>query len=104
MKKIVNGKRYDTTTAQSITSWSNNYNSNDFNYCEETLYKTKNGNYFIYGEGGAMSKYSVSVGCNGRGGSSDIVPMTKEEACEWCQERDEVDTIEEEFADMVKDA
>jgi hypothetical protein len=104
MKKIVDGKRYDTTTATKLDSWDNGLPNTDFGNCEEELYKTKNGNYFIYGSGGPMSSYSVSVGNNGYGGSSDIRPLTKEEAFEWCENHDLTDTIETEFADMIKDA
>ena len=104
MKKIINSKRYDTKTATEIGSWDNGLPSNDFGTCSETLYKTKSGNYFLYGEGGAMSSYSVSVGNNGYGGGSDIIPMSKQDAMKWCESRDLADEIEEEFADMVKDA
>ena len=104
MKKIINGKRYDTETATEIGSWDNGLSNSDFDNCSETLYKTKLGNYFLHGEGGAMSSYSVNVGNNGRGGSSEIIPMSKQEALEWCEIRGLADEIEEEFADTIKDA
>jgi len=104
MKKIVNGKRYDTETATRIENWWNRLSDSDFNHCEETLYKTKNGNYFIHGCGGPMTNYSVSVGNSGYGGSTQIRPLTKKEAYEWCEEHNLTDIIEEEFVDMIDDA
>ena len=37
MKSIINGKRYDTETAQELASWDNGCNCGDFHECEETL-------------------------------------------------------------------
>ena len=38
MKKIINGRKYDTETAKEIGYWSNGYPCSDFNHCNETLY------------------------------------------------------------------
>ena len=38
MKKIVNGRLYDTDTAKMFGSWSNGLSSSDFHYCTEDLY------------------------------------------------------------------
>lgn len=103
MKKVVNGKMYDTDTAELIDVWDNKYNSNDFHYVEEKLYKTKKGAYFLYGEGGPLSSYAEKCG-NGSCGSSDIRPMTKEEAIEWAEKRELTDLFETEFADVVEEA
>ena len=56
MKKIINGRKYDTETAKEIGYWSNGYPCSDFNHCEETLYLKKTGEYFLYGEGGALTE------------------------------------------------
>ena len=45
MKKIINGRKYDTETAKEIGYWSNGYPCSDFNHCEETLYLKKTGEY-----------------------------------------------------------
>ena len=57
MKTIINGRMYDTETAEKIAGWDNGIYGRDFRSCEETLYKKKTGEYFIYGSGGADSKY-----------------------------------------------
>lgn len=68
MKKVINGKIYNTETAIKVDCYCSDYYCSDFNYYDETLYKTKKGNYFLFGSGNALSKYSCSVGNNGRGG------------------------------------
>jgi len=55
MKKIINGKRYDTETAQLIGSASYS-NRTDFRFWSEELYRKKTGEFFLYGEGGPASK------------------------------------------------
>jgi hypothetical protein len=102
MKKTINGKTYNTETAKEIGSWSNNYYYNDFNHCQESLYVTKKGNYFIHGSGGPMSKYSVSVGNNCWGGSSDIIALTESEALEWAEEHDQ-DAVKH-FSHLLEEA
>ena len=100
MKKIINGKKYNTETAKEIGCWSNNYYCNDFNYCKETLYRKQTGEYFLYGHGGAMSKYSQSCGQNTWSGGSEIIPMTETEAREWAEEHLDCDEYEEIFGEV----
>lgn len=35
MKKIIDGKKYDTETAKLVGEWTNGYSYNDFHYCTE---------------------------------------------------------------------
>lgn len=97
MKKIVDGKRYDTETAEEIAYYSNDLYTTDFGWYEETLYRTKNGNWFIAGEGGAMTGYSRPCGNNGSCGGSDIRPLTNNEAKEWLEGNDEIEALETHF-------
>jgi hypothetical protein len=104
MKKIIDGKVYNTETATFIA---NDYFSNcsDFYYYDESLYRTRKGSYFIAGEGGAMTKYAVSCGNNSTSGSSKIFPLTLDEALEWCENHDiDADTIAEEFSELLQEA
>lgn len=84
MKKIINGRLYDTETAKMIGSWSNGLGSSDFHYCTEDLYQKKTGEYFLYGSGGAMSAYGKSYG-GGWCWGNDIIPMTEKEAKVWAE-------------------
>jgi len=101
MKKVINKLLYDTKTAELIVKWDNGYFTNDFNYCGEDLYLTENGNYFLYGEGGAMSKYATYCG-NSQGGGEDIIPLTAEEVIIWLQENNFPEILVERFPDKIK--
>ena len=86
MKKIINGKVYDTETAKKVASWYSNYARNDFHYYEEELYQKKTGEFFLYGEGNAASPYSKSCGQNEWCGGERIEPLTFKEAQKWAEE------------------
>lgn len=69
MKKSISRKVYNTDTAELIKT--NNYGEfGDPAGYQESLYKTPKGDFFIYGVGGAESKYP----------EEDIVTVTPEEA------------------------
>ena len=99
MKKIINGRKYDTETAKEVGCWSNGYPCSDFNHCKETLYLKKTGEYFLYGEGGALTQYARSV-FGGTTGGSRIIPMTEESAKEWTMEHLECDECEALFGEV----
>ena len=103
MISIINGKRYNTETATEVASYSQGYAS-DFGHFQETLYKTTKGAWFMYGEGGAMSRYSESYGQGERGPGSRVVVMTPDEVRSWLESHDEVDNLEEYFGDSLEDA
>lgn len=86
MKKIINGKKYDTETAESIATYYNNYNYNDFNSLTETLFKKKTGEFFLYGQGGPMTCYAEHYG-NSRTSGEKIIPFTIEQAKIWVEEK-----------------
>lgn len=96
MKKVINGKRYNTETAQHKAEWDNELPVNDFSYYTEDLYLKKTGEYFLHGKGGAASPYSKSVG-NASVESEKIVPLTIEEAQKWVEEKLDADQYEEIF-------
>ena len=103
MKRIIDGKRYDTDTARIIdTDWSN-LSKTDFGYWEETLYQKRTGEYFIYGEGGPMSKYAVSHGQNEWSGGEKIIPVSYEAARSWGEEHMGADEYEEHFGAIQED-
>lgn len=90
MKKIINGAVYNTETAKKLGNWDNGIYGNDFRNCEETLYCTKSGKYFLDGEGGPMSTYAVHHG-NTTSGGEQIMPLTPREARQWAKEKLEAD-------------
>lgn len=95
MKKIINGRKYDTATARLMASDFYSH-PGDFSHWREELYRKKTGEYFLYGEGGPMTPYAERVGMNGFRGGERIFPMTEAEAREWAEahvDADEYETI-----------
>lgn len=86
MKKAINNKIYDTNTAINVGEWWNRLPCNDLNFCAETLYRKKTGEFFLHGEGGPMSKYVVQIGNNEWSGGEKIIPLSYEAAQKWAQE------------------
>ena len=59
MKKNIDGTVYDTETAELILVRVEKYQIATSMNCTETLYRAKNGTYFIHVNGGPLSKWSV---------------------------------------------
>lgn len=102
MKKIINGKVYDTETAQKVGFWSNSLGYNDFNWREESLYRKKTGEYFLYGEGGPRTNYAERVG-NMWGSGERIMPLTFAEAKKWAEEHLDGEDYEKIFGEVTED-
>jgi hypothetical protein len=71
MKKVIDGKRYDTDTAEHLCSLPSVEDTTNFNWHATSLYQTKKGTFFIAGEGNASSIWASSEG-NGWGAGSGI--------------------------------
>lgn len=102
MKKIINGKKYDTETARKVGEYTHGY-PRDFSYYCEELYCKKTGEYFLYGEGGPSSPYSHAVSCNEWSGGSKIIPSTYDEARTWAEKHLDADEYEAEFGEVSDD-
>ena len=103
MKKIINGKLYNTDTAKRLGVYANGGSWRDFSHLEEALYQKKTGEYFLHGEGGAMTIYATPEGNNSWSGGSRIMPMTYDEAKEWAEKHLEADEYEAIFGEIVED-
>lgn len=99
MKKIINGRMYNTDTAKRLCSADNGGSCRDFSHWEEELYQKKTGEFFLYGEGGPASKYSRSCGQNEWCGGCDITPMTEQQAREWMERNATADEYIEVFGE-----
>lgn len=86
MKKIINGKLYDTDKARHLGTDSF-AGPRDFKYWREELYQKRTGEFFLYGEGGPLSRYAVasSTGSGWTGGER-ITPLNATTAREWAEE------------------
>ncbi len=103
MKKIINGKVYDTETAKELVSWRNAGSWRDFSHKEETLYRKKTGEFFLYGQGGPMTNYAEATGTNSWSGGERIMPLTFAEAREWAEKHLDGDEYEEIFGEVTED-
>jgi len=94
MKKIIDGKLYNTETARKVDeAWG----GDGFRRFEETLYCKKTGEYFLYGKGGPMTKYAHSEGQNSWSGGDKFIPLSYKAAQEWAEQWMDADDYEKEF-------
>lgn len=103
MKKIINGKSYDTNTAERVGSWDNGYPCTDFSYCSEDLYRKRTGEFFLHGEGGALSRYAEVCGDNRWSSGGRIIPLTYAAAQKWAEENLDGDKYEAIFGEVAED-
>lgn len=94
MKKIIDGKLYNTATAREVGL----YASRDgFAHWCERLYCKKTGEYFLHGEGDAVIKYRQNLSDNSWTGGETIAPMTYAEAKAWTEGHLTAEEYEAEF-------
>ncbi len=103
MKKIINGKVYDTATAQCVGEWSNGYTRRVPMWHEESLFRKRTGEFFIFGEGGPRSQYAKEVGVRQWSSGERIMPLTWVEAREWAEEKLDADEYEGIFGEVTED-
>lgn len=85
MRKVINGITCDTDHAQQLGS-ARSGRIGDPRHWSEALYRKRAGDYFLYCEGGAASRYSVATAHAGhRIGGRTIVLLTPEEARSWAK-------------------
>jgi hypothetical protein len=82
MKRIIEGKTYNTDTATLVADWDNGKFSNDFNYAYENLYITKKGQFFITGNGCFINGY-----LDGNEMCRDMLLLSEAAALKWCEYR-----------------
>jgi len=96
MKKIINGKRYDTDTAKYL-GYVGYSHPGDFNFWLERLYRKKTGEFFLHCVGGAMSRYARRIGPDEWTGGEEIRPLSPEEAQKWAEKHLEAEEYEQIF-------
>ena len=92
-KKIINGKMYNTETAEQIWQY----------VCDgrisEKLYLKRTGEFFLYGEGGEWSVYCEEYNMY-RVGRGLIIPLPLEAAKEWAMVNMDADSYIETFGEV----
>lgn len=86
MRWIIDGEHYDTSAADHIAAWDNGHHCPHPHHCEESLYRTGQGKWFLWGVGGARSTWARRVGKDYLSGEGVRV-LTQHEALQWCKER-----------------
>lgn len=95
MKKVINGKKYDTSTAASLAYYSNGEHGLYEVY--EVLYRKATGEFFLHHGHGGLACFVWPCHPRGRKDLQCITPMTESEARRWCEERCDGDTYERIF-------
>jgi hypothetical protein len=80
MKRVIDGKIYNTATAEEICDLPCHAYPGDFQYHETTLYRTEKGAYFVAGKGGPMTRWAQPEGNSGYSGGSGLEVVSQEEA------------------------
>lgn len=101
MKKLIDGKLYDTEISTELARWSNKSIIDNL-WLEEALYKTAEGDYFICGKGGSLTPYAKRDG--ERLAGCDIRPLTRYEAAVWAAVHIEKDLLTTEFSGEIDNA
>lgn len=98
MKKIINGKKYDTETAKLLANA-----RNEIHFYEEKLYRKKTGEYFLHGYGGPGSCYAEwNSRDNCWRGGEKILPISFEDAKNWAERKLEAKKYKEIFGKPEK--
>ena len=89
MKIIIEGKTYNTATADHICTLDNknDVSYDDFKLEYADLYKTPNGRFFFSGCGGALTRWAIRQPGGGLCGSilHSILAISEQEAREFCE-------------------
>lgn len=99
MKKIINGKLYDTDTATPLGRYEYG-SSGDYSHICETLYQKENGELFLHGVGGAGTRYREAKGDNCWSGGEAILPGDEFDAKDWVSEHCEVEVYIKLFGEV----
>lgn len=99
MKRIINGRKYDTGTAELLGRWNNGCYTTDLDYEAEDLYRKRNGEFFMYCDSGPRGTYAVPD-CGGMAGGDAIVPLEVAQARAWAERHLSADKYEDIFGEV----
>ena len=102
MKKIIDGKLYNTQTAKLLGEDSYSH-PGDLAHWSEELYQKRTGEFFLYGWGGPMSRYAQTTGQNEWSSGEQIQPLTAENARQWAEQHLGADEYESIFGEIAED-
>lgn len=103
MKKIINGKVYDTEKASFIARADHdNIKDATGDTCKQALYRKKTGEFFVHLEGTSITLHNIfqhdyRQGCG-------IYPLTYDQAAKWAENELEAEKWTEIFGDPEEDS
>jgi hypothetical protein len=100
MKKIIDGVLYNTQTAELVAEKCDNWDTHNFNFCHESIFRTKKGNFFFHGEGGAASKYAEYSG-NSSSFGEIIRTLSDDQVFKLLESWNEVESLEQLFPNRI---
>lgn len=95
MKRIINGRRYDTDTAKLAGGYKTGF-IGDLDWRSEQLFRKSTGEFFLAGRGGAKTRWASRT-IDGFSSGGGILPLTFDEAREWAEEHLSVKDVENLF-------
>ena len=104
MKKIINGKLYNTDTARQVGTWSNSADCSDLSWVEESLYQKKTGEFFLHGQGGPNTRYAQQLEASHWTGGETISLISYESAQKWAEEHLTADQYQAVFGEISEDS
>ena len=87
MKRMIEGKSYNTETAEQVCDIPCQYYGNDFRHHNTKLYITRNGTFFLAGKGGAASVWGERIANELRAGEG-IRVLSQSEARAYMEQAD----------------
>ncbi|MCF7805822.1 MAG: hypothetical protein K9N46_15200 [Candidatus Marinimicrobia bacterium] len=101
MRKIIQGKLYDTETAEILNTWTNRKPEADSDFRRKTLYRTHKGNLFLHLETGSSSNLEFDEKDTVE---DDIEPIDELTAVEFLEVHDGTEVIIQQFPDFFDEA
>jgi hypothetical protein len=98
IRRIVDGKVYDTSTATLVALLPCRVGVTDFDWHETGVYLTRKGAWFLAGRGDANSMWAVQVDRNSWNGGSGLRVLSAKEARAWLEGADAQDALLKHFA------
>lgn len=96
MRRIIDGKAYNTETADKLCEYWNGRHCSDATYESTDLYRTKKGVYFLSGAGGGLSRWALENGGDGGG----LIVISESAARKFFEEHGDADDYEEVFGEV----
>ena len=100
MKKIINGKLYNTETAKEVGTYKGDWFEDDCYFSEHSLYVKKNAEWFLLGKGESLYYYNEDSHYGELEDGYILYPISIERAKVWVEKYMDVDTYVKFFGEV----